>query len=227
MNLEKILEINGIQKTYETASESLHILKGIDLTVNRGEIISIMGPSGSGKSTLLNILGLLDAYDEGTYHLAGIDVGSLQSSQKQKIRLQKIGFIFQTFNLIQTLNVRQNIELPMALAKVPQEEQAKRSTGLLERFGLFEKAKKFPHQLSIGEQQRVAISRALVNEPVLVLCDEPTGNLDEANSEIILSYLASLRELNTSIIIVSHSPATKNITDTNYILTKGILKRDL
>jgi len=182
-----------------------------------------MGPSGCGKSTLLNILGLLDNYENGRYSLAGIDVGDLSMRQKQKIRLQKIGFIFQTFNLIQTLTVRQNIELPMALARIPQNDQAAKSASLMERFGLQDKAKKFPHQLSIGEQQRVAISRALVNDPVLVLCDEPTGNLDEENSEVILSYLASLKEMQTSIIIVSHSPSTKAITDTNYRLTKGTL----
>ncbi len=224
-NPENIIEIENLTKNYITPSEKLNVLRGIDFTIKRGEFVSIMGPSGSGKSTLLNIIGLLDSFEEGEYSLSGIDIKSLSFKDKRRIRLYKLGFIFQTFNLIQTLTVQQNIELPLALAKIPQKEQNEKSQKLLEIFGLSKKAKNFPYQLSIGEQQRVAISRALVMDPVLILLDEPTGNLDVKNSEKILDYLQTLRQFNTSILIVSHNPAVKRITDTNYILEEGIIKQ--
>ncbi len=221
---DQIITINSLHKSFHTPAENLHVLRGLDFSLTRGEFVSIMGPSGSGKSTLLNILGLLDAFDSGTYQLAGIDTQELTRKQRQQIRLQKIGFIFQTFNLIQTLSVTQNIELPMALLNRSQEAQHEKSASLLEAFGLALKAKVYPYQLSIGEQQRVAIARALVNNPVLVLCDEPTGNLDDMNTERILEYLQQLRQFQTSIIIVSHNPAVQRITDHNYLLRNGILE---
>jgi len=225
IKLKNIIEIKNLTKNFITPSGTLNVLRGIDFTIKRGEFISIMGPSGSGKSTLLNIIGLLDSFEEGEYFLSGIDIKSLSFKDKRRIRLFKLGFIFQTFNLIQTLTVQQNIELPLALAKIPQKEQNEKSKKLLEKFGLSKKAKNFPYQLSIGEQQRVAISRALIMSPVLILLDEPTGNLDVKNSEKILDYLQTLRQFNTSILIVSHNPAVKRITDTNYILEEGIIKQ--
>ncbi len=224
-NPENIIEIKDLTKIFITPSETLNVLQGIDFTIKKGEFVSIMGPSGSGKSTLLNIIGLLDNFNEGEYFLSGIDIKSLSFKDKRRIRLFKLGFIFQTFNLIQTLTVQQNIELPLALAKIPQKDQNEKSTKLLEKFGLSKKAKNFPYQLSIGEQQRVAISRALIMDPVLILLDEPTGNLDVKNSEKILDYLQTLRQFNTSILIVSHNPAVKRITDTNYILEEGLIKQ--
>ncbi len=224
-NPENIIEIKNLTKNFITPSETLNVLRGIDFTIKRGEFVSIMGPSGSGKSTLLNIIGLLDSFNEGEYFLSGIDIKSLSFKDKRRIRLFKLGFIFQTFNLIQTLTVQQNVELPLALAKIPQRDQNEKSKKLLEKFGLNKKAKNFPYQLSIGEQQRVAISRALIMAPVLILLDEPTGNLDVKNSEKILDYLQNLRQFNTSILIVSHNPAVKRITDKNYILEEGVLKQ--
>lgn len=224
-NPENIIEIKDLTKNFITPSETLKVLRGINFTIKRGEFVSIMGPSGSGKSTLLNIIGLLDSFNEGDYLLSDIDIKSLSFKDKRRIRLFKLGFIFQTFNLIQTLTVQQNIELPLALAKIPQKEQNDKSKKLLEKFGLSKKAKNFPYQLSIGEQQRVAISRALIMDPVLILLDEPTGNLDVNNSEKILDYLQTLRQFNTSILIVSHNPAVKRITDTNYILKEGLIKQ--
>jgi len=221
-----IIEIRNLKKNFITPSETLEVLRGVNLKVKRGEFTSIMGPSGSGKSTLLNIIGLLDSFNEGEYFLSGIDIKNLSTKEKRKIRLFKLGFIFQTFNLIQTLTVQQNIELPMALAKIPQTEQSEKSSFLLKKFGLSKKAKNFPYQLSIGEQQRVAISRALVMDPVLILLDEPTGNLDVKNSEKILDYLQTLKQFNTSILIVSHNPAVKRITDTNYTLEEGIITQE-
>ena len=218
-----IIEIGNLKKAYITPSEKLEVLKGIDLTMTRGEFIGIWGPSGSGKSTLLNIIGLLESFEEGKYDIAKINAQDLSSRQAQQIRLEKIGFIFQTFNLIQTLTVAQNIELPMQLMHKSQADQRKKSMQLLEEFGIASKAKKFPHQLSIGEQQRVAIARALVNNPVLILCDEPTGNLDQKNAEIITSHLRKLRKFNTSIILVSHNEKLLSITDKNYELTDGKL----
>ncbi|MHA1585065.1 MAG: ABC transporter ATP-binding protein [Promethearchaeota archaeon] len=228
-SLEKsknIIQVSDLQKSYISTSETLHVLRGVNLTIKRGEMIGIMGPSGSGKSTLLNIIGLLDAFDEGEYYLAGIEAHTFSQKNRQQIRLQKIGFIFQTFNLIQTLTVQQNIELPMQLLRKPQKEQHKKAIKLLEIFGIESKKNKFPYQLSIGEQQRVAISRALVNDPVLVLCDEPTGNLDEENAKLIQNHLHKLKNFNTAIIIVSHNPAIKQITDKNYILHHGILEEE-
>ena len=225
INSENIIEIKALTKNFITPSETLNVLRGIDFTIKRGEFVSIMGPSGSGKSTLLNIIGLLDSFDEGEYFLSSIDIKSLSFKDKRRIRLFKLGFIFQTFNLIQTLTVQQNIELPLALAKIPQQEQNEKSNKLLEIFGLTNKINNFPHQLSIGEQQRVAISRALIMDPVLILLDEPTGNLDVKNSEKILDYLQTLRQFNTSILIVSHNPAVKRITDTNYILEEGVINQ--
>lgn len=222
---ENIIEIKNLTKDYITPSETLNVLRGINFTIKRGEFVSIMGPSGSGKSTLLNIIGLLDSYNEGEYFLSGIDIKSLSFKDKRRIRLFKLGFIFQTFNLIQTLTVQQNIELPLALAKISQQEQHEKSKKLMEVFGLSKKLNNFPHQLSIGEQQRVAISRALIMDPVLILLDEPTGNLDVKNSEKILDYLQTLRQFNTSILIVSHNPAIKRITDTNYILEEGVINQ--
>jgi len=224
-NPGNIIEIKDLTKKFITPSETLNVLKGINLTIKRGEFVSIMGPSGSGKSTLLNIIGLLDSFEEGEYFLSSIDIKSLSFKNKRRIRLYKLGFIFQTFNLIQSLTVQQNIELPLALAKIPQHEQHKKSKELMEKFGLSNKANSFPYQLSIGEQQRVAISRALIMDPILILLDEPTGNLDVRNSEKILDYLQTLRQFNTSILIVSHNPAVKRIADTNYILEEGLIKK--
>lgn len=223
---EDIIKLVNVKKSYRTYSETLHVLRGVDFSIKRGEIVSIMGPSGSGKSTLLNIIGLLDTYDSGEYYIADINTAELSRKQMQQIRLNKIGFVFQTFNLIQTLTVSQNIELPMNLLKKTQEVQHAKSEQLLSEFGLLEKASKFPYQLSIGEQQRVAIARALVNDPVLVLCDEPTGNLDEENSQIILEHLQKLKEFNTTILIVSHNPAIKSITDHDYSLSQGIIHQE-
>ncbi|UYP44390.1 putative ABC transporter ATP-binding protein [Candidatus Lokiarchaeum ossiferum] len=222
---QTIIKLSNIQKSYFTSSESLQVLKGVNLEIQRNDIISIMGPSGSGKSTLLNVIGLLDQFDSGTYEISGLDVSQLTKQQMQEIRLAKIGFIFQTFNLIQTLNVRQNIELPMALLHKDQEEQKKKSTDLLKQVQLESKADKFPHHLSIGEQQRVAIARALVNDPTLILCDEPTGNLDAQTTEIILNYLLKLRkEYNATILIVTHNPEVEKICDHKFVLKNGKLK---
>lgn len=223
-----IIQLSKLEKSYITKSESLQVLKGIDLEVKRNEIISIMGPSGSGKSTLLNVIGLLDQFDLGFYNISGLDVSNLTKIQMQEIRLKKIGFVFQTFNLIQTLNVRQNIELPMALLRKNQDVQRKKCDELLEEVKLTAKAKKFPHQLSIGEQQRVAIARALVNEPSIILCDEPTGNLDAETTEIILDYLLSLRKThNATILIVTHNPEVEKVCDRRLVLKNGILTEKL
>jgi putative ABC transport system ATP-binding protein len=224
-NSNEIIKIENIKKSYITQSETLEVLKGINLKVDRGEIITIMGPSGCGKTTLLNILGLLEEYDSGSYQIAGIEISSLTPKEKQLIRLEKIGFVFQTFNLIQSLTVEQNVELPMALMHVSQAEQHATCKQLLEFFAIDKKSKNYPFQLSIGEQQRVAIARALVNKPKIVLCDEPTGNLDKDNGEIIINYLEELvKKTQTTILIVTHNPAIKRISSKNYILEKGILK---
>ncbi len=221
-----IINLKNVKKNYQTESETLEILKGVNLSIERNDMVSIMGPSGSGKSTLLNILGLLDKFEEGTYNLSKFDVSQLDSKQMQEIRLKKIGFIFQTFNLIQTLTVRQNIELPMALIHKTELEQNKKSKELLKQVNLLEKADKFPKQLSIGEQQRIAVARALVNDPSIILCDEPTGNLDADTSKVILDYLVSLqKENNATILIVSHNPDIEKLCNKQFILKNGIINQ--
>jgi putative ABC transport system ATP-binding protein len=226
MSEQRLIEIQNLVKSYPANPEPLEVLKGLNLNIYRGDIIAIMGPSGSGKTTFLNILGLLESYDQGIYSLAGIDISTLSEPEKRQIRLQKIGFVFQTFNLIQSLSVQDNIELPMALLHKTQEDQHRRSLELIKLLGLEGKQHSFPYQLSIGEQQRVAFARAMVNQPTIIMCDEPTGNLDAKNTEIVMNYLKKLVEHGATILIVTHNPAIKTITNRNFILRDGILHSD-
>ncbi len=180
-------------------------LKGISLDIPRGQFVAIMGTSGSGKSTMLNILGCLDRPTSGTYHLDGIDVSTFSPAQRADIRNQKIGFIFQSFNLLPRTSVWENIEAPMLYSGVPKAERARRIEAAMKVVGIPEKAKALPNQLSGGQQQRVAVARALVNEPAILLADEPTGNLDSATSEEIMRFLQNLnREKGITLLMVTH-----------------------
>ncbi|GAB4326747.1 MAG: ABC transporter ATP-binding protein [Promethearchaeota archaeon] len=219
-----VIKLENVKKDYLLPSGPLHVLRGASLEVARGEMVAIMGPSGSGKSTLLNVLGLLDEPTSGRYVLAGVDVTTLKFKEKQRIRLEKIGFVFQTFNLIPTLTVRENVEVPMALLGLSQEEQRERALELMELLGIADRADHLPHQVSIGEQQRAAIARAMVNHPSIVLCDEPTGNLDSERAKSVMEHVRKLLEVDATVVVVSHNAAWLEYATRAYELRRGVLE---
>ena len=202
---ENILTMENIVKTYKMGDEQQTVLKGIDLQVDKGEFVAILGPSGSGKSTLMNIIGCLDTATSGTYHLHGRDVSALSESELARVRSKEIGFIFQSFQLLQRQDALQNVELPLIYAGMSGHERAARAQQMLERVGLKDKMHHFPNQLSGGQQQRVAIARALANNPTILLADEPTGALDSNSSRMLLTMLTELNErLSATILMVTH-----------------------
>jgi len=203
---DAVIRLRDVRKTYIMGSEKVHALAGVSLDFAEGSFWAIMGPSGSGKSTMLNLLGCLDRPTSGTYELAGEDVGSLSDDALSDIRLQRIGFIFQSFNLIQQLTVRENIEMPMYYQGRPADECAARAAELAELVGLGDRLDHRPTELSGGQQQRVAIARSLVNDPKILLADEPTGNLDSATGDQIMNLLMDLHASGRTIILVTHEP---------------------
>jgi putative ABC transport system ATP-binding protein len=217
-----MIELKDVTKIYKMGENEIKALSGVNLTINSGEFISMVGPSGSGKSTILNIIGCIDKPSSGNVMIDGEDVSSLNDRGLTKIRLNKIGFIFQQFYLIPTLNALENIELPMKEAKIPREKRRKRTISLLSQVGLSERKKHYPSQLSGGEQQRVAIARSLANNPSMILADEPTGEIDSETSEKIVGLL---RKLNTeeklTLIIVTHDLKIANYADRMITLEDG------
>lgn len=195
----------GLQKVFRTEDVATWALNDIHLEIKEGEFIAIMGPSGCGKSTLLNIIGLLDSPTDGIYYLNGIEVSGFNESQRTKIRKGVIGFIFQSFNLIDELTVFENIELPLLYMKVPAHQRKKKVEQAMERMQITHREKHFPQQLSGGQQQRVAIARAVVANPKLILADEPTGNLDSKNGEEVMKLLTELNNEGATIVMVTHS----------------------
>jgi len=200
-----MLKINDLKKAFRTEEIETVALNGVSLHVTEGEFIAIMGPSGCGKSTLLNILGLLDNPTSGKYHLDGTEVGHLKEKQRTDMRKGNIGFIFQSFNLIEEMNVFENVELPLVYMKVKAAERKKRVEETLRRMNIGHRANHFPNQLSGGQQQRVAIARAVVASPKLILADEPTGNLDSKNGKDVMDLLSELNREGTTIVMVTHS----------------------
>ena len=200
----KLIEIKALGKVYQMGSNELHALKSIDLTIDNGEFIAIMGTSGSGKSTLMNILGCLDRPSYGDYFLEGIDVKDKSEDELSYIRNQKIGFVFQSFNLISRTSALKNVELPMIYAKKDSAYREKRAIDLLTRVGLADRLSHVPNELSGGQRQRVAIARALANEPPIILADEPTGNLDSKSSIEIMELFTRLHQEGKTVIIVTH-----------------------
>ena len=200
-----MIKLENIQKVFRTEEMETIALGGVSFEVKKGEFVAIMGPSGCGKSTLLNILGLLDNPTSGKYWLDGEDVGSLKESQRTKVRKGQIGFVFQSFNLIDELNVRENIELPLLYMGVPAKERRRRAEEVMERMNISHREKHFPNQLSGGQQQRVAIARAVIAGPKLILADEPTGNLDSVNGQEVMNLLKELNQQGTTIVMVTHS----------------------
>jgi putative ABC transport system ATP-binding protein len=202
---QNVISLRQVQKIYDLGEVRVEALKGVSLEIERGAFVAIMGASGSGKSTMLNILGCLDRPTTGVYLLDGIDVSTFSAAARADIRNQKIGFIFQSFNLLSRTSVWENVEAPMLYAGVPKAERSKRIEEALRVVGIPEKAKALPNQLSGGQQQRVAVARALVNHPAILLADEPTGNLDSATSEEIMSFLQILnRDKGITLVMVTH-----------------------
>ena len=200
-----MIKTDSISKVYRTEEVETHALINVSLEVKQGEFVAIMGPSGCGKSTLLNILGLLDRPTDGQYFLDGKDMCALTEKERNVIRRGTLGFIFQSFNLIDELTVEENIELPLLYMKVPADERKRRITDALKRMAIEQRAKHFPSQLSGGQQQRVAIARAVVMQPKIILADEPTGNLDSKNGLEVMGLLRELHREGTTIVMVTHS----------------------
>lgn len=196
----------NLQKIFTTEEVETTALAGIDMEIQDGEFVAIMGPSGCGKSTLLNILGLLDNPSDGEYHFWGEEVAKVSERNRVRLRKGNIGFVFQSFNLIDELTVFENVELPLLYLKVPSGERKIKVEAALERMGIMHRRNHFPQQLSGGQQQRTAIARAVVARPRLILADEPTGNLDSANGEEVMKLLSELNEAGTTLIMVTHSP---------------------
>ncbi|KQW46269.1 MULTISPECIES: ABC transporter ATP-binding protein [unclassified Roseateles] len=201
-----MLQMEKLQKVYRTEMVETYALRDFNLTVNEGEFVAVTGPSGSGKTTFLTIAGLLEAFSAGTYKLDGIDVSRMGDGERSRIRNQKIGFIFQAFNLIPDLNVLDNIEVPLRYRGYGSAERKKRALEALGRVGLSARAKHYPAELSGGQQQRVAIARALAGEPRLLLADEPTGNLDSAMARSVMELLEELHRDGATIVMVTHDP---------------------
>ena len=200
-----MIQISNLTKVFRTSEVETVALDRVNLEVNEGEFVAIMGPSGCGKSTLLNILGLLDNPTEGSYKLLGQEVAGLHEKERTRVRKGKIGFVFQSFNLIDELNVFENVELPLTYLGMKASERKQRVTDMLRRMNISHRANHFPQQLSGGQQQRVAIARAVVTNPKLILADEPTGNLDSKNGAEVIKLLSELNGEGTTIIMVTHS----------------------
>jgi len=202
-----MIKTEKLNKIFRSEEVETTALNEIDLEINEGEFVSIMGPSGCGKSTLMNVLGLLDNASSGKYHFLGEEVSGYNERQRADFRKANIGFVFQSFNLIDELSVYENVELPLLYLGMPASERKERVQAMLEKMGVGHRAKHYPQQLSGGQQQRVAVSRALVTNPKIVLADEPTGNLDSQHGDEVMNLMKDLNEQGTTIVMVTHSPA--------------------
>jgi putative ABC transport system ATP-binding protein len=222
----EVVKIEKMCKTYMMGETQLHALRDVDLAVSQGQYLAVMGPSGSGKSTLLNLLGCLDRPSSGRYFLGGSDVSRMSDTELSQIRGKRIGFIFQSYNLIAQLNVLENIELPMFYQGVSAAESNRRARELAVMVGLGDRVKHRPAELSGGQQQRVAIARALANDPVILLADEPTGNLDSASGAEILSILETLHGQQKTIIVVTHDTSIAQRAQRIIHLLDGCIERD-
>ncbi len=200
-----LLKTTNLSKVYRTDTVETTALNAVDIAIAQGEFVAIMGPSGCGKSTLLNIIGLLDSPSSGQYSVNGEDVSGYNERKRAEVRKSTIGFVFQSFNLIDELTVQENIELPLIYTRMAKADRRERVEEAMKRMNIGHRAKHFPQQLSGGQQQRVAIARAVVNGPKLILADEPTGNLDSAMGEEVMGLLTELNKLGTTVIIVTHS----------------------
>ncbi|RKH42639.1 ABC transporter ATP-binding protein [Corallococcus sp. AB049A] len=221
-----LLQLDGLTKVFETEEVETHALSNIQLTVRQNEWVAIVGPSGSGKSTLLAVLGLLDTATRGSYLLDGRSVLDLSPTDRAKVRNQHIGFIFQSFNLIGDLTVFENVELPLTYRGLPAQERKQRVERALERVGMAHRARHLPGQLSGGQQQRVAVARAVAGDPLILLADEPTGNLDSKNGEAVMQLLSDLHKAGSTICMVTHDPAHARISTRTVSLFDGRVVQD-
>ena len=222
---EPAITIQGVHKTYALDGVAVNALRGIDLVVNPGDFIAIMGPSGSGKSTLMNILGCLDVPDEGSYRLHGEDVTGMDSDELAEVRNHKIGFVFQSFNLLARTSAIENVETPLIYAGIHSNERKQRAAEMLTRMGLGDRMHHLPNQLSGGEKQRVALARALITRSTILLADEPTGNLDTHTSEEIMDILGQLnREQNMTIVLITHENEIAARARRTLLLRDGLLQ---
>ena len=218
-----LLTLSGITKTYRNGEMETPVLHGIDVRIKAGEFVSLMGPSGSGKSTLMHIMSLLDRADAGIYAFDGVEVGSLDEEARAKLRLQKIGFVFQAFHLLPRQSVLENVMLPLLYSKTPSPERVRRAETVLAEVGLTDRKDYLPSQLSGGQKQRVAIARALVNDPAVIFADEPTGNLDSTSSQQVLSLLRDLSKRGRTVVMVTHEEEAAAYSDRTIRIRDGKL----
>lgn len=218
-----MIKINNLSKVFRTEEVETKALNEVSITINQGEFVTIMGASGSGKSTLLNIVGLLDGASSGNYELLNQEMIGLKEQEKSKVRKQNIGFIFQNFNLIDELSVYDNIELPLIYNNVPSSDRKKKVEVIAERLGISHRLKHYPQQLSGGQQQRVAVARALINDPKIILADEPTGNLDSKNGNEVMELLTDLHAQGSTILMVTHSDYDASFSQRTIFMKDGII----
>lgn len=224
--MSEIIRTEGIQKFYHLGAETVKAVRGIDLLIQRGEFVAVMGPSGSGKSTFMNVLGCLDTPTAGKYWLNGQLVSELSEDELARVRNREIGFVFQTFNLLPRATCLHNVELPLVYAGVPARERRERAAAKLELVGLADRMDHKPPEISGGQRQRVAVARALVNEPALLLADEPTGNLDSATSTEIMDVLTTLNRDGQTIVLVTHEHDIAEYAKRQVHLRDGVIEKD-
>ena len=222
-----LIKLQGVKRHYDVGGEIVRALDGVDLTINYNEYISIMGPSGSGKSTMMNMIGCLDSPTEGTYEFEGEKVHEMDDNQLASIRNRKIGFIFQTFNLLPKLTALRNVELPLIYANIPREDRLEKANVALEKVGLFDRMHHKPNELSGGQRQRVAIARALVTDPSIILADEPTGNLDSKSGVEIMDILDGLYQEGNTVILVTHEAYIAEHAHRTLHILDGKIKEDV
>ena len=221
-----IVELVDINKRYRSGSLSVDALRGISLRINEGEFVAIIGPSGSGKSTLMHILGCLDHQSSGTYRLAGVDVSDMEEGELAHVRNKRIGFVFQQFNLLAGLSAWRNVELPLVYAGLERRSRKEIALVSLARVDLADRAEHHPNELSGGQQQRVAVARALVNEPTLILADEPTGNLDSSSAADVLALLGELHRAGRTVVLITHDAQTANTAQRVVRIKDGLIQSD-
>jgi putative ABC transport system ATP-binding protein len=221
-----LIELNDVRKVYRTGSLEVAALRGISIAIDEGEYVAVMGPSGSGKSTLMHIIGCLDVPSDGSYRLAGEDVGEMSESQLADVRNRRVGFVFQQFNLLASMSALRNVELPLSYRSVGKAERRERAADALERVGLGDRISHRPGELSGGEQQRVAVARALVTEPDVLLADEPTGNLDSESTAAILGLLDELHGSDRTIVVITHEADVARRSKRTVRMLDGLVSDD-